>query len=136
MHLAESGRKKSLVNLTPLIDVVFILLIFFMLASNFVRWHVLELSAGSTQKIAVDSDSLSIVSFGPNGKYTLNGKAMTMNNIVATLNKRIMRQPDHSIIIEPDTTATVQDLMDLIADIKKFVSSNNISVAKSTDNEL
>ena len=136
MQLAESDRKKSLVNLTPLIDVVFILLIFFMLASNFVRWHVLELATGSTQEITVDSDSLSIVSFGHDGKYTLNGNAMTMNDIVETLNQRIMRQPEHAIIIEPNTTATVQDLMDLIAGINKSVSSDNISVAKSTGNQL
>ncbi len=33
--IAEPRRRRSLISLTPLIDVVFILLVFFMLASSF-----------------------------------------------------------------------------------------------------
>lgn len=35
-----------MISLTPLIDVVFILLLFFMLTSEFVEWRSLELSMG------------------------------------------------------------------------------------------
>ena len=37
-------RRRSLISLTPLIDVVFILLIFFMLASSFSTEEAIELS--------------------------------------------------------------------------------------------
>ena len=40
-----NSRKTTLISLTPLIDVVFILLVFFMLASSFENWHSIDLSA-------------------------------------------------------------------------------------------
>jgi hypothetical protein len=36
---AEPRRRRALISMTPLIDVVFILLIFFMLASSFLNWR-------------------------------------------------------------------------------------------------
>jgi biopolymer transport protein ExbD len=47
MHI-ESGapRRRRLISLTPLIDVVFILLVFFMLASSFMEWRLIDLQLG------------------------------------------------------------------------------------------
>lgn len=38
-------RRRQLISLTPLIDVVFILLLFFMLSSTFMRWRQVDVSA-------------------------------------------------------------------------------------------
>ncbi|SFD74585.1 biopolymer transport protein ExbD [Thiohalospira halophila DSM 15071] len=47
MHI-ESGApsRRRLISLTPLIDVVFILLVFFMLASTFMEWRLIDLQIG------------------------------------------------------------------------------------------
>jgi biopolymer transport protein ExbD len=42
---ARRPRRRVAVSLTPLIDVVFILLVFFMLASSFLDWRTLRLDA-------------------------------------------------------------------------------------------
>jgi biopolymer transport protein ExbD len=41
--LTDNGRRTRRISLTPLIDVVFILLLFFMLSSSFQRWHSVDL---------------------------------------------------------------------------------------------
>ncbi|MEM6945656.1 MAG: biopolymer transporter ExbD, partial [Pseudomonadota bacterium] len=38
-RLANRPRKRLRISITPLIDVVFILLVFFMLASSFLDWR-------------------------------------------------------------------------------------------------
>lgn len=43
-QLANNGRRRPAIGLTPLIDVVFILLIFFMLASSFLDWRDIDLA--------------------------------------------------------------------------------------------
>ncbi|MFP4132454.1 MAG: ExbD/TolR family protein [Thiohalospira sp.] len=47
MHI-ETGAapRRRLISLTPLIDVVFILLVFFMLASSFMEWRLIDLEVG------------------------------------------------------------------------------------------
>ena len=41
------AAKRRLISLTPLIDVVFILLLFFMLSSGFTHWRQLDITAAS-----------------------------------------------------------------------------------------
>ena len=56
---SEAGRR-AVISLTPLIDVVFILLVFFMLASSFLDWRAIELEtpAAPAASSAEDSDVL------------------------------------------------------------------------------
>ena len=45
LRLSSPTRPRRLISLTPLIDVVFILLVFFMLASSFLDWRAIDLNA-------------------------------------------------------------------------------------------
>ena len=56
---SEAGRR-AVISLTPLIDVVFILLVFFMLASSFLDWRAIDLEtpAAPATSSAEDSDVL------------------------------------------------------------------------------
>jgi biopolymer transport protein ExbD len=47
VQIDVAPRRKRSVSLTPLIDVVFNLLLFFMLASSLAKWSGLELATGS-----------------------------------------------------------------------------------------
>ncbi len=60
MLLQNAKAKKPAIGLTPLIDVVFILLIFFMLVMNFQRYQVQDISVAQRAVIAEQSDALII----------------------------------------------------------------------------
>lgn len=49
MHIETFRRRKHSISLTPLIDVVFILLVFFMLATSFTDWRPIGLATGTSQ---------------------------------------------------------------------------------------
>ena len=49
MHIETLKRRKHTISLTPLIDVVFILLVFFMLATSFTDWRPIGLATGTTE---------------------------------------------------------------------------------------
>ena len=132
--LLSSARKRSLVNLTPLIDVVFILLIFFMLASNFIRWHSLEISVGEASEIEIDALALSIVSINKDTSYMLNKKPMPIEDIVTTLRSKVNSMPDHVVVIQPEYGASVQAMIDLL-NLLKPIAGSNISIAKPVEEE-
>ena len=47
MQFGQQRPTGRLISLTPLIDVVFILLVFFMLASSFLDWRSIDLTVSS-----------------------------------------------------------------------------------------
>lgn len=48
LQLPDAPRRGVRISLTPLIDVVFILLVFFMLASSYIDWRVISLGTGGS----------------------------------------------------------------------------------------
>ena len=125
--------RKSLVNLTPLIDVVFILLIFFMLASNFIRWHYIELSVGEVTEIEINHDDISIITIRNNSTFLLNDVELPIDQIVQKVRQRVRQHLDHPIAIHPDKNTDVRAVVDVLSHLTDFAGSN-ISIATKENN--
>ncbi|EPC03869.1 hypothetical protein L861_00810 [Litchfieldella anticariensis FP35 = DSM 16096] len=105
MKFPRRHRDPVEVNLTPLIDVVFLLLIFFMVSTTFETRQALELVlpesvAGSPMKVApvtivVDAD----------GGYRLDGDSMPASELHSALARRAEAAREHGLIVEADGRA-------------------------------
>ena len=129
MKLKDTQTKRTFVNLTPLIDVVFILLIFFMLASNFAEWQFIELGIGEADEMRVDSRSTSTIKLKPKGIYALNDAEMDVKKIIAIVRERCRNNISHPIIIQPFEGVALQHLVSLLDEINDF-ADKNVSLAK------
>ncbi|MEM8844240.1 MAG: biopolymer transporter ExbD [Pseudomonadota bacterium] len=126
-------KRKSLVNLTPLIDVVFILLIFFMLASNFIKWHSLELSVTKPEEMQIDHEAISLIRIERNGSYYLNDALLPLDDIIGTVRQQALSNREHPIIIQPEEGSYLQLMVDLLERLQ-ILSDANISLAKPNQN--
>lgn len=109
-----SARKRRLVSMTPLIDVVFILLLFFMLVSNFQQWRAMPLNlAGQTDKPA-ELDPNFNIHVGHNGELTLEDTPVALENLTTMLQRRIAGGANPRILIEADTSTDLQTLVHII----------------------
>ncbi|MCF6210779.1 MAG: biopolymer transporter ExbD [Gammaproteobacteria bacterium] len=87
MNIA-SGRKEELdVNITPLIDVVFLLLIFFMVSTTFERESEIEIVLPQAAANVVPADDFALeVTVDAEGTFYVNGKRV-INSKIETLKK-------------------------------------------------
>lgn len=88
MQFRSRYRSPSpVIGLTPLIDVVFILLVFFMLASSFLDWRGYEMSVSVQDKSANSpaDNPPALVRIDGSGALTLNGGAVPLDNLAARL---------------------------------------------------
>ncbi|MDA9004005.1 biopolymer transporter ExbD [bacterium] len=129
MEISENRTKRSLISLTPLIDVVFILLIFFMLASSFVKWKFVDLNVGEAESMLMDTNTQSVINIGFDGKYTLNEKVMNLDEIVTMVKARIQQKNDHPVLIQPIGELPLQDLMSVL-EVIGHVAGPNMSLLK------
>ena len=80
------------VNLTPLIDVVFLLLIFFMVSTTFTKETHLEINLPEAEGEVVESQTDSIeVTISVEGDFSVNGQVL-LNSQPDTLRRAIMDQ--------------------------------------------
>jgi biopolymer transport protein ExbD len=69
------------INLTPLIDVVFLLLIFFMVTTTFTKETRLTVDLPEAQGVAQEEQQEQLeITISADGKYAINGKALVNSN--------------------------------------------------------
>ncbi|NIZ03489.1 ExbD/TolR family protein [Thalassospira lucentensis] len=114
MQLRERNRGSSpMIGLTPLIDVVFILLIFFMLASSFLDWKGFEMSVAITDgKSTSQSDVRPVtIDVNANGALSLNGEAVSLSGLPQML---LRDHSDAPVRLRPVNGASLQHLINVM----------------------
>lgn len=104
-----------MVSLTPLIDVVFILLVFFMLVSSFADWRTITVAppiAGSGQNHGFTGAVL--VEVQGKGQLRLSGEILSIDDIVGRLERMLNSSPDLRFIIKAKDGIPLQDLVDAL----------------------
>lgn len=90
MKLRSPSREEPEINLTSLIDVVLLLLVFFMITTSFVRESKIgiRLPEASSSQLADAMDAPMVIAVTAEGTYLVNGKAL-LDNRPATLEAAI-----------------------------------------------
>ncbi len=103
-------RRHRRASLTPMIDVVFLLLVFFMLASRFGTEGALNLSLAASGQGAEWSGPPRLVEIGAGGALRLNGAPLAPGALVGALGA-LMAGPSDAVVLRADEGAAVQDLV-------------------------
>lgn len=101
-------RAKKRISLAPMIDVVFLLLVFFMLASQFGRDQVVPLATGGAGNVYQGPPRL--VRVTAEGLW-LNGLPVAADGLAERLQSLTSDMSD-AIVLQPDASASLQHLMD------------------------
>ncbi|MEX2617237.1 MAG: biopolymer transporter ExbD [Alphaproteobacteria bacterium] len=114
LRLANRGRRRrSPISLTPLIDVVFILLVFFMLASSFLDWRAIGLNAPGRAAAAATMEGTILVDIRPDG-LRLAGRSVSLRELVAQVSDGLRTKPDRKVVVRPDRGIVLQDAVAIL----------------------
>lgn len=100
-------RRGTPVSLTPLIDVVFILLVFFMLATSLVDWRTIELNAPTGPGAGSSMEGALVVEVRREG-IRVAGETIPPGSLVARVNAYLTRKPDGRVLVKPGPGVTLQ----------------------------
>ena len=134
-----ASRKKldeSNVDLTPMLDVVFILLIFFVVTATFLSETAID--AASTpnsdappQNPNDDTKKNILVELGPNNDIVLNGEArpVLLSQIRSNIDRLKAENPAATLIVKPHNRSNVQTLV-AVMDAARQAGIAGISVVE------
>ena len=123
------------ISLTPIIDVVFILLIFFMLASNFNKVGQLEMNVSKESSQASDLDIKTIkVLVRQDETVISNGKIYDDKELITMLKIALKDAEEYAVILTAKKDVTYQRYLTMM-NFLKVNSIENISIG-IRDNEV
>ena len=97
MKFAQTSNKNSTIEITPLIDIVFILVIFFVATSKITDSQFLELDLPSTESFNIEGSSIS------NQIYVFNDNSVIFNNNSYEVNNDALKNALLNELIVEDT---------------------------------
>jgi len=131
MNLRPKRQEEPDVNLTPLIDVVFLMLIFFMVSTTFEKQSVvkIDLPRASTEEKA-DKEKVVEVTVNARGEYFIN-RASVLNRKAKTLKAAIIKHAgtntDRPFIIRADAKAPHQSVVTVL-DVAGQLGFSRVSI--------
>ena len=120
------------VELTPMIDIVFIMLIFFIVTTSFVKETGVEVNRPSAATAEKKSQGNILVAIRPNGDIWIDKRHVDVRAVKANIQRLIAKAPQSSVIILSDTDAKTGILVRVMDQIR-LAGVKNISIAASVD---
>jgi biopolymer transport protein ExbD len=121
MPFKTEPMEEPYINLTPLVDIVFNLLLFMMLASRFAadedaeqKFDVQLATAVSARPLTALPDEM-VIHVASSGKVLLNGKPRTLRELEADLVKAKKNYADQSVMIRGEGQGPYQNVVDVLA---------------------
>ncbi|MDP6650786.1 MAG: biopolymer transporter ExbD [Gammaproteobacteria bacterium] len=133
-----AGRKSAddaKIDLTPMLDVVFILLIFFVVTATFLSETAISAASSDNtenQQPLEDDDKKNILfEIGPNNEIILNGnpRPVIATQIRSNIDQLKAENPAASVIIQPNPESDVSTLV-MIMDAARQAGMANISIVE------
>ena len=102
----NKGTAMGALSLTPLIDVVFLLLVFFLVATRFAQEdHELDVilpSASEAQPLIAEPKEL-FINIDQHGEYFVDGRSMSRDEVEEVLRQAVANNPvNQSVVIRAD----------------------------------
>ncbi|MDF2368031.1 biopolymer transporter ExbD [Sneathiella sp.] len=128
MRLHSARRRKSIIGLTSLIDVIFLLLLFFMLTSTFLRFTGFDLSVAAAGGDAPSPKSVLLVHVKSDGMLSLNGRPVKLEDLDNALSDFTSRGVKHAVL-RPRGEVAVQTLVETL-EVLQSTNLTSVSLAR------
>jgi biopolymer transport protein ExbD len=132
--MARRNRREAeeaAIDLTPMLDVVFIMLIFFIVTTSFVKEAGISVQKPKASNAQSQAKATIFVAVKANGEIWLDKRPVDVERVGATIEKLLAESPSDSVIVQADKEAkhgVVVSVMDQI----KLAGIDKIVVAAET----
>ena len=123
----EEKKELISINITPLIDIVFLLLVFFMLATSFIQRSTMEVNLSSGTSQIIEKKNVITIILKKNGNISLNTKLIDLLNIKKEITKKLEQNSNYIFLIKCHKKVEVQKIIRLIEEIR-LAGTNKIQL--------
>lgn len=119
LALKRPTPPKALISLVAMIDVLLILLVFFMVTSTYLDLDLIpavaqeEAETPPATSSSLESSTL-LIRLGASGEPVIRGQTMSLNDLDTLLKDRLTEAPGLSVVILPTGVARMQSLISVM----------------------
>ena len=121
-------EEEASIDMTPMLDIVFIMLIFFIVTTSFVKEAGIEINRPKGANAATVKSANIFIAVRKNGEVWMDKRQVDIERVSANIERMLAEQPTDTVVIQADKEAvhgTVVKVMDQV----KAAGIDKISIA-------
>ncbi len=122
------------IDMTPMLDIVFIMLIFFIVTSSFVKESGIEVNRPSASTSTRKEQGNIIISIKPNGEVWMDKREVDVRAVRAHVTRLHAENPQGTVVIVADRESKTHVLIEVMDQVR-LAGIMNPAVATESDSE-
>jgi biopolymer transport protein ExbD len=119
------------INLTPMLDVVFIMLIFFIVTATFIKEAGIDVNRPAAISAESQEDAAILIAISENDEIWIDRKETDPRALKPVIERLHLENPKGSIVIQADEEST-NEMLVIVMEAAKAAGVTNVAIA--TDN--
>ncbi len=124
----ETAHEEADINLTPMLDIVFIMLIFFVVTTSFVRESGIEVNRPQAQTAKPRESSNILIAINAGGEIWIDRHSVDIRAVRAAIERLRAQNPEGGVIIQGDRSAQI-GLLVKVMDQVRLAGVSNVAIA-------
>ncbi len=121
-------EEENEINITPMLDVVFIMLIFFIVTASFVKETGIDVNRPDAQTAVPKEKANILIAIDPNGGIWIDRRKIDIRAVRANIERLKAENPQGSVVIQADKKAVTETLI-AVMDAARQAGVYNVSIA-------
>ena len=133
-HIASirSEEDENEINLTPMLDVVFIMLIFFIVTASFIKEAGIDVDRPDAPSADSQDDAAILIAISANDEIWIDRRETEPNAVRGMIERLHAENPKGSIVIQADEESTHETLV-IVMEAAKQAGVTNVAIAALKD---
>ena len=124
----NTQEEESEINITPMLDVVFIMLIFFIVTATFVKEAGIEVNRPDAATAVKQEKANILIAIGPNNDVWIDRRKIDIRAVRPNIERLHAENPQGSVIIQADKESKTETLI-TVMDASRSAGVFNIAIA-------
>ena len=125
-------EEENEINLTPMLDVVFIMLIFFIVTASFIKEAGIDVNRPDAPTSERVEDANILIAISANDEIWIDRRLIDPRAVRANIERMHAENPKGSVVIQADKKSTNETLV-TVMDASRAAGVYNISIAANDD---
>ena len=131
---AAGGEDESVIDLTPMLDVVFTLLIFFIVTATFIKEAGIEVNRPDANTADQKDDTTVLVAINADNSIWIDKRRVDVRSVRANIERLHAENPEGGVVIQADELASVKTFTMVLDAAREVVQHEKISLATESSN--
>ncbi len=133
-NVSNAADDESAIDLTPMLDVVFIMLIFFIVTATFIKEAGVDINRPDANTADQKDDTTVLVAIGADNSIWIDQRRVDIRSVRANIERLHAENPEGGVVIQADELASVKTFVTVLDAAREVVPYEKVALATERSN--